>query len=145
MKILALNSSPRNKGRSKTELMLHHLVQGMREAGAQVEVVNLREKSIKSCIGCFTCWTRTPGRCVHKDDMTSELFTKWIESDIVVYATPLYYHFMNGTMSTFRERTLPAIQPFFEISDGKTYHPLRHRIMVRDKNRLGCLLYVFAR
>ncbi len=128
MKILALNSSPRSKGRSKTELMLHRLVQGMREAGAEVDVVNLREKSIKSCIGCFTCWTRTPGRCVHKDDMTSELFAKWIESDIVVYATPLYYHFMNGTMSTFRERTLPAIQPFFEISDGKTYHPLRHRI-----------------
>lgn len=44
MKILALNSSPRTGGQSKTELMLTHLVAGMQEAGAEIEVVNLREK-----------------------------------------------------------------------------------------------------
>jgi len=128
MKILAVNSSPRTGGRSKTELMLDHLVGGMRAAGAEVEIVNLREKSIKNCIGCYTCWSKTPGKCIHKDEMSRELFPKWLESDIVVYATPIYYHFMNGAMSTFRERTLPAAQPFFELSDGKTYHPLRYKI-----------------
>jgi multimeric flavodoxin WrbA len=128
MRILALNSSPRSGGQSKTELMLNHLVKGMRDAGAEVEIVNLREKTIKNCIGCFTCWTKTPGKCIHKDDMTNELFPKWLKSDLVVYATPLYYHIMNGAMSTFRERTLPAAQPFFELSDGKTFHPLRHKV-----------------
>ena len=128
MRILALNSSPRSGGQSKTELMLDHLVEGMRDAGAEVEIVNLREKTIKNCIGCFTCWTKTPGKCIHKDDMTNELFPKWLKSDLVVYATPLYYHIMNGAMSTFRERTLPAAQPFFERSDGKTFHPLRHKV-----------------
>lgn len=128
MRILALNSSPRSGGQSKTELMLDHLVEGMRDAGAEVEIVNLREKTIKNCIGCFTCWTKTPGKCIHKDDMTNELFPKWLKSDLVVYATPLYYHIMNGAMSTFRERTLPAAQPFLERSDGKTFHPLRHKV-----------------
>ena len=84
MKILAINSSPRSGGRSKTELMLNHLVEGMQEAGADVEVVNLREKNIKNCIGCFTCWTKTPGKCLHKDDMTNELFPKWLEADLEV-------------------------------------------------------------
>jgi hypothetical protein len=60
--------------------------------------------------------------------MTNELFPKWLEADLVVYATPLYYHFMNAAMSTFLERTLPAIQPFFEQSEGKTYHPLRNKV-----------------
>lgn len=60
MKILAINYSPRVGGQSKTELMLDHLVEGMRDAGAAIDVVNLREKNIKSCIGCFTCWTKTP-------------------------------------------------------------------------------------
>jgi hypothetical protein len=128
MRILALNSSPRGGGQSKTELMLNHLVRGMRDVGAEVEIVNLREKNIKNCIGCFTCWTKTPGKCIHTDDMTHELLPKWLESDIAVYATPLYYHFMNGAMSTFRERTLPTVQPFFELSDGKTFHPLRHKV-----------------
>lgn len=126
MKILAINSSPRTGNQSKTELMLTHLIDGMRDAGAHVETVNLREKNVKNCIGCFTCWTKTPGRCLHKDDMTEELFPKWLEADLVVYATPLYCHTMNGAMSTFKERTLPAIQPFFEQgNDGKIFHPLR--------------------
>ncbi len=129
MNILAINSSPRTGDRSKTELMLTHLVSGMRHADAQVEVVNLKDKRIKSCIGCFTCWTKTPGRCFHKDHMTEEIFPKWLESDLVIYASPLYYHSMNGAMSTFMERTLPAIQPFFEKGDdGKIFHPLRFPI-----------------
>ena len=122
MRILALNSSPRTGSQSKTEIMLNYLVEGMSDAGAKVEVVNLRDKKIRNCIGCFTCWTKTPGKCMHKDDMTTELFPKWLDADLVVYATPLYYHTMNGTMSTFRERTLPAAQPFFEQDDdGKTF------------------------
>ena len=41
MKVLALNSSPRGGGQSKTEIMLKSLVEGMVEAGAEVEVVDL--------------------------------------------------------------------------------------------------------
>ena len=48
MKILALNSSPRTGGQSKTEIMLNSLVNGMREAGAEVEIVALREKKLKT-------------------------------------------------------------------------------------------------
>ncbi|MGD2124948.1 MAG: SCP2 sterol-binding domain-containing protein [Desulfobacteraceae bacterium] len=127
MKVLALNSSPRTGGESKTELMLNALVEGIREAGAELEVVNLRKKTVKNCIGCFTCWTKTPGVCIHKDDMTNELYPKWLESDLVVYATPLYYFGVNATMKTFIERTLPILQPFFEKREGRTAHPLRDK------------------
>jgi putative sterol carrier protein len=125
MKVLALNSSPRTTGQSKTELMMLQLVKGMTEAGALVEVANLREKRIRNCTGCFTCWTRTPGVCIHKDDMTSELFPKWLDADIVVYATPLYHFTMNASLKAFIERTLPLLQPFFKQFEGKTYHPVR--------------------
>lgn len=128
MKVLAVNSGPRSGEESYTVMMLNPLVEGMREAGADVEIVNLREKKIRYCIGCFTCWTKTPGQCVLKDDMTNELFPKWLACDLVIYATPLYYHTINAAMSTFMERTLPAILPFFDQgADGKTFHPLRHK------------------
>ncbi len=126
MKILALNSSPRTGGQSKTELMLNHLVEGMQDAGAEVEVVNLHEKKINYCIGCFTCWTKTPGKCLHKDDMTKELFPKWLESDLVVYATPLYNYTLNAEMKAFMERTIPFLEPFFEQEGDRSAHPLRH-------------------
>jgi multimeric flavodoxin WrbA len=128
MKILVLNSSPRGGDQSKTELMLNYLIRGMREAGAEVEVVPLREKTIRNCIGCFTCWTKTPGTCIHKDDMTNDLFPKWLKSDLVIYATPLYNYAMTATLKAFIERTLPSLQPFFEIHEGRMYHPLRHKV-----------------
>jgi putative sterol carrier protein len=125
VKILALNSSPRTGGESKTELMLDALVEGMRAAGAHVDVVNLRQKTIKNCIGCYTCWTKTPGRCVMSDDMTNDLFPRWADSDLVVYATPLYYFGVTASMKAFIERTLPALLPFFESHDSITHHPMR--------------------
>jgi multimeric flavodoxin WrbA/putative sterol carrier protein len=127
MKVLAINSSPRKEGQSKTELMLKHLVNGMQEAGAEVETINLREKTIRNCAGCFACWTKTPGICIHKDDMTKELFPKWLEADLVVYASPLYHFHMNAAMKTFIERTLPVLQPFFQEEDKRTHHPLRSK------------------
>jgi multimeric flavodoxin WrbA len=93
-------------------MMLDALVQGMRDAGAEVETIHLREKKIKNCIGCFTCWTKTPGVCVQKDDMTNELFPKSLEADLVVYATPLYHFTVNATLKAFIERTLPMVEPF---------------------------------
>lgn len=125
MKVLALNSSPRGKDQSKTELLLDSLVEGMRSAGADVEVINLRAKKIRYCIGCYTCWTKTPGKCAHRDDMSRELFPKFMESDLAVYATPLYYFGVNAHLKTFIERTLPAVQPFVIERGGKASHPLR--------------------
>ena len=127
MKVLALNSSPRGDDESKTAIMLNSLVAGMREAGAEVAVVPLKKKKIKPCAGCFSCWTKTPGTCIHKDDMTRELFPQWLESDLVVYASPLYHFTVNAVMKAFIERTLPILEPFFAQKDGRTYHPLRHR------------------
>ena len=125
MKILAINSSPRKEGQSKTELMLSHLVDGMRAAGAEVETVHLRDKTIRYCAGCFACWTKTPGICIHKDDMTKELFPKWMESDLVIYASPLYHYQLNAAMKTFIERTLPILEPFLVKDGDRTAHPLR--------------------
>ncbi len=100
---------------------------GMREAGADVEAVNLREKNIKTCAGCFTCMTKTPGKCVLKDDMTGELFPKWLESDLVIYATPLFHHTVNATMKTFIERTFPICEPFLLEKEGRWVHPIRSK------------------
>ena len=128
MRILAVNSSPRSGGNSNTELMLNHLVQGLRETGAEIHIVNLREKTVKACLGCFRCWTKTPGQCVQGDDMTNELLPLFPASDLVVYATPLYNHTMNATMSNFRERMLPLSHPFSENHGGKMAFQLRHKL-----------------
>ncbi|MGO9567045.1 MAG: NAD(P)H-dependent oxidoreductase [Desulfomonilaceae bacterium] len=127
MKVLAINSSPRADGISKTGMLLDALVKGMRDAGADVETIHLRKKKVKNCIGCFTCWTKTPGVCVQKDDMTNELFPKWLEADLAVYATPLYHYTVNASMKALIERTLPVVEPFLNRLDDATSHPMRQK------------------
>lgn len=129
MKILVLNSGPRSDQESGTILMLGHLIEGMEQAGADVERIDLKTKTIKHCTGCFSCWTKTPGKCILKDDMTKEIFPKLLECDLVVYASPLYYHTVNARMAALIERTLPFSQPFFEQDkNGITYHPPRYKL-----------------
>jgi hypothetical protein len=74
MNVFAVNSSPRANGESKTELMLNHLTAGMREAGATVEVVNLREKRIKRCHGCFAAMGNLLWKTCIAEGVTPKVF-----------------------------------------------------------------------
>lgn len=127
MRVLAINSSLRGGGQSTTELMISWLAGGMKEAGAEVRVINLRKKKVRYCTGCYSCSTRTPGRCVIKDDMTEEIYPGFLKSDLAVLGTPLFYNTLNAPMKAFIERTWPVCIPYLEQEeDGTWTHPLRH-------------------
>ncbi|MDD3580715.1 MAG: flavodoxin family protein [Desulfobacca sp.] len=130
MQILALNSSPRDNQTSKTELILQKFLAGTRQAGATTETIYLRDHRIEHCLGCFSCWTNTPGRCIQDDDMTNELIDRFLAADLVVLATPLYFGNINARLKVFLERTLPIYDPAkFDFSQGsdepKAILPLR--------------------
>lgn len=125
MRILALNSSPRGKEKSKTDLVLQKFLEGARLAGATTETLYLRNYRIKHCLGCFACWFETPGRCIQGDDMTGELYDRFLAADIAVLASPLYHFNLNARMKTFIERTLPMLLPDFVDHGSRTGHPLR--------------------
>ncbi len=128
MRVVVINSSPRKDGNSKTALMLKHLVKGMQDANAAVDVIHLREKTVNYCLGCSVCWIKTPGKCVFKDDMTREILPKFLEADLAVVATPLYNWIMNANLKAFLERLKPADLPYLMTnSDGISRHPMRTR------------------
>jgi multimeric flavodoxin WrbA len=52
---------------SSTYHMLKPLLEGMEEAGAETELIHIRELKLEVCIGCYICWVRTPGECIHND------------------------------------------------------------------------------
>jgi len=123
MKILALQGSPRPK--KYTQMVLEKFLEGAANKGAEWEIIHLANKKIHPCIGCYTCWYKTPGVCVHKDDMP-ELLGKLKSCDVEVYATPLYTFGMTSFMKLFLERRLPLIQPYLIESEGVTTHPSRY-------------------
>lgn len=125
MKITVFYSSI-HKERGNTYVIVDTFVQGARAGGAEVEIVLLADKKISPCQGCIKCWTKTPGSCVLKDDMAG-LLEKFMRSDLVVMATPVYAHNVNGIMKNFLDRLIPVIDPHMEKRDyGLTGHLKRY-------------------
>ena len=121
MKIAIFNGSPKGK-RGNTHVMVESLIQGLEQGGAQVEYVFLNKKEIKHCLGCLNCWIKTPGVCVHKDDM-AELIDIYMSSDVVALATPLYVDNISGMTKVFMDRLIPTVDPHFEDDEtGETRH-----------------------
>jgi len=123
MKVLAINSSP-NMDKGNTALILGPFLEGMKDAGTEVEIFYTRKLKINPCQGEFSCWVKTPGECFQKDDMQM-LYPKLREADIWVFATPVYVDGISGPMKNLLDRVLPLVQPFFELRDGHCRHPLR--------------------
>lgn len=126
MKVLVLNGSPRIKA-SSTYHMIEPLLEGMQAAGAETELIHIRKLNLEVCTGCYTCWVRTPGKCIHNDAMTSAL-ESYNTADLIVFGTPLYHFCMSGIMKTFIDRTLPRIEPWLiphPDLPNMTFHPER--------------------
>ena len=124
MKVVAINGSPKmDKG--DTALILGPFLEGMREAGAKVELFNTKKLKINPCQGDFRCSTETPGQCFQIDDMRM-LHPKLCEAEIWVFATPVYVSGMTGPLKNVIDRILnPLGEPSLELHDGHCHHPLR--------------------
>jgi putative NADPH-quinone reductase len=126
MKVLAINGSPRGE-KGCTQRMLDPLLEGMREAGAETEVVFLSQHRIEHCKGCFACWLKTPGKCIIQDDM-SGLLQSVMKTDLLIIGTPLYFFSVSGFTKDFMDRLLPSAEPFLvenEKYPGTTTHLAR--------------------
>jgi multimeric flavodoxin WrbA len=123
MKVVAINSSPKmDKG--NTALVLDPFLEGMKEAGAEVELFYIKTLKINPCQGESNCWLKTPGKCFQEDDMQM-LLPKLHEADIQVFATPVYVDGITGPMKNLLDRLIPLAQPFVELRDGHCRHPER--------------------
>jgi putative NADPH-quinone reductase/putative sterol carrier protein len=124
-KIAVFDGGPRNTKFSKTTFLVKHFCRGAKSAGAEIEYVKLKDMKINPCTGCYTCWTKTPGECIFKDDMT-DLRLKLRNADLIVFASPLYIFNVTGIMKNFLDRLLPNMKPYMLIENGETMHPHRY-------------------
>lgn len=90
----------------------------------EIEWVDLSELKISNCVGCFGCWTRTPGRCVIRDDAT-RVYPLIAASENVLYVTHVKYGGYDTVMKTMLERAIPVQQAFLRIVQGETHHVQR--------------------
>jgi len=118
MKILILQSSGQPENLSATKIYSSYLAKGMEEAGAHVRYIDIFKANVKPCLGCLYCWSKTPGKCVLKDEAADDLLPAFLDSDLVVLATPIYHHNMNGVMKNFIDRTVLFQEPFWKQAEN---------------------------
>jgi multimeric flavodoxin WrbA len=106
MKVVGICGSPR---KGNTEWMLRKLLEGAAKAGAETELILLREKNIGWCDGCLRCEAggkRQKGICRIQDDM-QEIYGKLEEADGLALGTPVYFELLSGLLKNFIDRTCP--------------------------------------
>ena len=81
--------------------------------------------TIKACVGCWSCWVKTPGRCVFKDAM-AECYSDYVNSDKVILVMDTAQGFINHQAKVFIDRTIPHYHPYIEIVDGECHHKARY-------------------
>jgi multimeric flavodoxin WrbA len=97
--LLGVVGSPRKKG--NTHILVSRILEGAAAEGAAAETLFLGDLNIRECDGCHVCWK---GRqCTKKDDMNA-IYPKIIQSDIIVFGTPVYWYGPTALMKCFIDR-----------------------------------------
>lgn len=100
-KILILNGSPRKSG--NTSGLCDAFVEGAESAGNSVTRFDLQQMTIHACLGCMKGGKDITSPCVQKDDM-DKIYSAYIEADMVVLASPMYYWSMSAQLKTAFDR-----------------------------------------
>ena len=128
MRVLVLNASPKGE-QSHTMAITRAFLSGFPE-GTQTELLELRRLNIRPCTGCLGCWTKTPGRCVQRDDM-GRVYAAIAAADVVVESFPLYFYGIPGTLKTLTDRCLPYTKAYGWSS--RAVHELRDPAMLEKR------------
>ena len=113
-RVVVISSSPRKGGNSDT--LCDEFVNGAVDAGNTATKYFLEDIEFGSCKACYAC--KTPDRECFQDDEISIILDDMMEADVIVYATPVYYFSMCGTLKMFFD----GCYPIFRYLENKDYY-----------------------
>lgn len=87
MKIVILQGSPNLKG--STNLLAESFIKGAEESNHKTVKFDISKMNINNCTGCVSCGYEGP--CIFKDN-NETIKNEILSSDMIVFATPLYYY-----------------------------------------------------
>ncbi len=117
MQVLVINGSAR-KEKGYTAMVLEPFINGMKKAGAIVDLLYSEQLNVKPCIGDFSCWYGNPGKC-HINDAMQSVYPKLKEADVLVLGIPVYLP-LPGAMQNFLNRFMPLMNPILRYRNGHT-------------------------
>ena len=121
MKILVLNGSPKKK--SDTFRMTERFLKGLcRGEAHEIHIINVIEKQIAPCRGCFGCWQKMDGHCLIDDDQNG-ILDLYRSADLLIWSFPLYCYGMPSHLKAVLDRTIPLVKmKMVQAGDGTVRH-----------------------
>ncbi len=105
MKIIGINGSPKRE-KSQTRRLVLGVLEGARQAGADVTFVDICGLEIKYCTACGTCYAK--GECIHDDDFPA-LLEKMLDAEGIVWGSPNYINSVTAQLKTMFDRMADSI------------------------------------
>lgn len=82
-------------------------------------------KTAKHCMGCFSCFFKTPGLCIIKDGF-EQSGAKMGNADRVVIISKMEFGGYSSRVKKILDRSLPSVHADFEIVNGQMRHARRY-------------------
>lgn len=124
MNIIILNGNPSTED-NKLENYLSQLKDDLSNRGNSVSLFHLNTMDLKHCTGCFGCWTKEPGKCLIKDEH-SLICENYINSDFVIFASPLIMGFPSSLIKLTTDRLIPLLHYRIELVNKECHHISRY-------------------
>ncbi|MBE6014634.1 MAG: flavodoxin family protein [Lachnospiraceae bacterium] len=119
-KVVVFNGSPKGE-MSDVMHITKAFLEGMSRAGEyDIHIINVIDKHIEYCKGCFSCM-RNGGVCLCEDDMR-EILGEIKESDFLIFSYPLYAYGMPASIKVLVDRLLPLTSMEMREEDGRYHH-----------------------
>ena len=106
-KIIVLNGAARKNG--NTAKLVDAFTDGAASVGNQVKTFYLDGMDIHSCKGCLRAGRDSKSPCSQKDDM-DQIYTEFEHSDVVVFASPVYFWTITGPLKTVTDRLYAELE-----------------------------------
>lgn len=85
---------------------------------------DLSETKINDCVGCWSCWWKTPGRCIYKD--LEIFYREYVNADKAIFYVKLHEGFISSKLKSLFDRMIPLFLPYTSFSKGGTFHTPRY-------------------
>ena len=103
MNVVAFCGSARKNG--NTALLLATVLEPLRQAGVETELVELAGSKIRGCKACMVCFKEQDGTCAIKGDMVNECIAKMRKADGIILGSPTYFADVSTEMKALIDRS----------------------------------------
>lgn len=91
---------------------------------------------IEKCVGCFSCWIKTPGECVLNDNYKT-LGSIYGKCDEIIIVSKCCYGCYSPFLKNILDRSINFVLPYFTIRNKEVHHTLRYN----NKFKLSVYIY----